>query len=253
MADNSSPDYFQQSITFASPSGPVNVTLPTIDDYNLYNLQLCINYGAQIGASIAMLIVLLLLSKPDKRLSVIMILNCCSLTFNVIRNVLQCLYFTGPFSEIYAQFTGDFSHVQAKEMAVSVAARIFTLLLQVCVELSLYLQARVVCVTLHKLYRQLTLVFSAFVATLAVAVRLAYMVQNDKLIVEEVRPVGLAELGSAANITTCISIIWFCTIFVTKLGVALHQRWKMGLRQFGPMQILIIMGCQTLLVPGTST
>ena len=250
MSINATSDYFQQSITFDSPDGLVNATLLAIDDYNSYNLQICINYGSQIGASIAMLIVLLLLSKPDKRLSVIMVLNYCSLIFNIIRYVLQCLYFTGPFVELYAHFAGDWSHVKTKNVAISVTSTVFTLLLQVSVELSLYLQARVVCVTLRKLYQHLVLGSSAVVAIVAVAFRFAYMVENDKTIVEEVSPRGLIFLGNATNITTCISIVWFCMIFVTKLGVALRQRKKMGLQQFGPMQILIIMGCQTLIIPG---
>ncbi|KAG8526957.1 uncharacterized protein KY384_008386 [Bacidia gigantensis] len=252
METDSTIDYFEQTIIFNSPDGPVNVTLPILDQQYLYNLQICINYGSQIGASIAILIALLLLSKPDRRLSAIMILNTCSLIFNIIRNILQCLFFTGPYGELYAQFTGDFSHVGNQQLAISVTATVFTSLLQVCVEASLYMQARVVCITLHEVHKRVVLSISAFVASIAIGLRFAYMVKNDISIMEEASSGELIPLGHAVNITTSISIIWFSAVFVTKLAFALHQRKKMGIKQFGHMQILLIMGCQTLIVPGTS-
>ena len=252
MASPSTFDPFSQNITFVSPNGPVNVSLIDIDDFNLYNIEICINYGSQIGASIATLLILLLLSKPDKRLSTIMILNTLSLVFNIIRNVLQCVFFTGPFAEVYASFTADYSRVRPGNIALSVTATVFTLLLQVSVEASLYLQVRVVCVTLRKVYRQLISAVSAIIVLLAIGFRFAYTVKNDQYIVAERSPESLYMLGSASNITTCISLFWFCAVFVMKLGYALHQRKKMGLGQFGPMQILMIMGFQTLIIPGRS-
>ena len=224
--------------------------LRVIDDMNLYNVKICINYGSQIGASIATLIVLLLLVRPDKRLSTIMVINTLSLILNIVRNVLQCLFFTGPWMELYAALIGDFSHVHMTDYAISITATVFTLLLQVCVELSLCLQVRVVCVTLRDLYQHIILAISAFIALVAIGCRFAYMIENDKYIVTAQFPTGLLKLGMAANYTTAITIFWFSAVFVIKLGFALRQRAKMGLRQFGPMQILFIMGCQTLVIPG---
>ena len=250
MATSDMPDYFNQNITFHSEAGPVEVPFRVIDHMNLYNVKICINYGSQIGASITTLIVLLLLAKPDKRLSTIMVINTLSLILNIIRNVLQCLFFTGPWMELYAALIGDFSHVRTKDYAISITATVFTLLLQICVELSLCLQVRAVCVTLRGLYRSIILAISAFIALIAIGCRMAYMIENDKYIVTARFPTGLLKLGMAANYTTAITIVWFSAVFVSKLGYALRQRAKMGLGQFGPMQILFIMGCQTLIIPG---
>ena len=245
-------DFFEQQITFDSPDGPVSVALTEIDDWLLYVVQICINYGSQIGASIATLIALILLSKPDKRFSAIMITNTLSLVFNIIRNVLQCLYFTGPAAELYAHFSGDYRQVRIKTKAMSIAATTFTLLMQICVELSLCLQVRVVCVTLRRAYQGTILAISAIIALLAVGFRFVYVVENDKFIMALKPSVSLYWLGSTTNIVTSISILWFCAVFVGKLAFALRQRRKLGLGQFGPMQILIIMGFQTLVIPGLS-
>ena len=253
MAANSTSDPFEQSFTLLDPTnGPVNVSLMDLNDFNLYNIEVTINYGAQIGASIAILLVLLLLTKPDKRLSAILVVNTFSLIFNIIRNVLQCIRFTGPWVNVYAFFAADFSRIHTKDYAIPVTSAVFTLLMQVCAELSLYMQVRVVCVTLRELYRKVILAISGVVALVAIGFRFAYMVENSKAIVALVPTSSLYWLGSATNITTSISIVWFCAVFVTKLGFALYQRRKLGLGHFGPMQILFIMGCQTLIIPGMS-
>lgn len=245
-------DPFSQSFTLhLSDSTPFNLSIPDLDDFVLYNVQICINYGAQLGGSLILLIVLLLLTKPDKRLSPIFIINSISLSLNVIRNVLQCLYFTSPFSEVYAYFGADYSRVPGSAYATSVTATVLTFLLLVCVEVSLILQVRAVCVTLPKMQRQAIFVLSNIIALMAIAFRFALCAENSRYIVSLIYLSQLKWLESAANITTTLSICWFCAVFTSKLAFALIERRKLGLSCFGPMQIIFIMGLQTLIIPGT--
>ena len=179
-----------------------------------------------------------------------MIINCLSLVFNIIRNVLACVYFSGPFAGIYAHYTGDYSRVTTTDTAMSVTSTVFVLLMHICVEMSLCLQVRVVCVTLSQLYQYVILAISAIVALLSIGFRFAYVVENDKLIVEQIPSLRLAWYGKMTSIFLAVSITWFCAVFIGKLAFALRQRSKLGLGQFGPMQVLIIMGFQTLIIPG---
>ena len=244
-------DPYTQSFTLQASDGTsFNVSIPDLDYFVSYNNQICINYGAQTGASIILLVVLLLLTKPDKRSSPIFIINVSSLALNIIRNVLQCLYFTGPFTEAYAFFSGDFSRVHTRDYATSVTATVCTLLVLICVEISLCLQTRVVCVTLRQIYRRTIFAASLVIALLAVAFRLALCIENSIYIVQAKVEGPLYHLASATNITETISICWFSAVFVSKLALALNERRKLGLVQFGPMQIIFIMGCQTLIIPG---
>ena len=252
MGNSSLTDPFTQTITLHLANGtPLNIPLPELDQFMLYNVQISINFASQIGASLILLVVLLLLTKPDKRRAPIFITNVLSLALNVIRNILQCLYYTGPFSEIYAYYGQDYSRVAGKDYGISVAASVLTVLLLACVESSLLLQIRVVCCTLPSRYRLATYGVSILTALLAIAFRFALCVENSKFIVTLTYETSLELLDNAANITTSISICWFCAAFVTKLGFALDQRRKLGLDQFGPMQIIFIMACQTLVIPGT--
>ena len=244
-------DPYSQSFTLQASDGTFfNVSIPDLDYLVNYDNQVCINYGAQTGASIILLIVLLLLTKSDRRASPIFIVNTLSLALNIIRNVLQSLYFTGPFSETYSVFSGDFSQVSTRDYAISITAAVFTLLVLLCVECSLCLQTRVVCVTMRQLYRKIVFVASVTIALLAIVSRLALCVENSIYIVHAKVDGPLHQLVSAANITETISICWFSAVFVTKLAFALNERRKLGLARFGPMQIIFIMGCQTLIIPG---
>jgi len=245
-------DPFSQIFTLLLSDGtPFNVSIPDLDDFIQYNVQICINYSAQLGASVALLVVLLLLTKSEKRRAPIFILNSLSLALNTIRNVLQCLYFTGPFSETYAYLAQDYSRVPHSPYATSIAGNVLTLMLLICLELSLVLQTQVVCVTLREIHRHCILGCSISIALLAVGFRFALVVENSKYILAAQNFSSFEWLGSATNITASTSICFFCVIFVAKLGLALNARRKLGLRQFGPMQIIFIMGCQTLVIPGT--
>ena len=251
MTDLTSFDPFAQSFTLLMSDGtPFNVSIPELDDFILYNVQISINYASQLGGSLILLIVLLLLTKSDKRQSAIFIFNCLALVINVIRNVIQCVYFTGPFSEVYAYFGQDYSRVTTSDYATSVAGTVLTTILLVCVEVSLILQVRVVCVTLRSVYREAISIFTFLNALVAIGFRLALCIQNAKAIVQAESEFSLHWLGSASNIAFTISICCVCAIFVIKLGIALDQRKKLGIDQFGPMRIIFIMGCQTLVIPG---
>ncbi|KAL8730940.1 MAG: hypothetical protein Q9166_003730 [cf. Caloplaca sp. 2 TL-2023] len=250
MANSTNFDPFSQSFTLLLRDGtPFNVTIPELDQFILYSLQISINYAAQLGASLLFLIVLLLLAKPDKRKSPIFAINSVALTLNFLRTLLQCLYYTGPFSEIYAYFAVDYSRVSASDFANQVAITVLTWVLLVCVEASLLLQVRVVCVTVRRAYRYLIFAFSAVIAGLAIGFRLAFCIENAKYILSLQVLFPLQWLASATNITTSTSICWFCSVFIIKLGFALNQRKKLNVGSFGPMHVIFIMGCQTLIIP----
>lgn len=200
-----------------------------------------------------LLVILLLLTKPEKRRAPVFIINVLSLGLNFIRSLLQCLYFTGGLNVPYAYFARDFSRVPRSDYANSVAATIFTLLVLVCIEASLVLQANIVCTTLPKLYRHGVKAVSAVVVLLAIGFRFALAVANIKATLATSEGSSSASyqwLASATNIATTVSICLFCAIFVVKLGAVMRERKKMGMRQFGPMRIIFIMGCQTMIIPG---
>jgi pheromone alpha factor receptor len=57
-------------------------------------------------------------------------------------------------------------------------------------------------------------------------------------------------LAKAKDISLTLSICFFSIIFCAKLGWSLRERRKLGMKQFGSMQIIFIGGFQTMFIPG---
>ena len=251
MASNGSFDPFTQNVTLLDQFGaPFNISVGDLDDFYLYSIQISIDYAAQLGASLVLLVAMDLLTKAEKRLSPIFVLNGVALAANFVRLLLQCLYYTGPFSEIYAYFAEDYSRVPPSAFYTSVAAETVTTLTLILVEISLLLQVQVVCITLAKVYRYSILAVSTIICTLVVGFRLALCIANNIIIMDLGDPTSFQWLDKASTIVTTISVCWFCLAFVIKLGLALRQRKRLGLRRWSPMHVLFVMGCQTLIIPG---
>lgn len=246
-------DPYTQTITLLAPdSTPVDISLPEIDEYVKYGIRISINYSSQIGASIVLLVVLLLLTRKEKRNSAIFYLNAFALASNAIRNLLQCIYFTGPFYDFYTYFGGDYSMIPRGQVGASVAGIVLGFIVLVCVEASLVLQIKAVCVTMREMHKVILTIVSALVALTAVGFRFGMMVQNARAVVNIDDFIDYQWLAATNNYVTTGSICFFSLVFVTKLGVALNERRKMQLKQFGPMEVIFIMGCQTLFIPGMS-
>jgi len=245
-------DPFTQNITLLDANEePIVFSVQDIDEYTRYAIDICINYSSQIGASIVLLVVLLLTTRKEKRQSLVFIFNALSLAINTVRNILQCLYFTGPFYKFYAQAALDFSRVGRSEYEISIAGVVLTFLLLVCIQISLLLQVRAVCATLRDRYRLPLMFFVSGVALTAIGFRLGLTIQNARIILALANFLVKYEwLAWASQWSGVSSVCVFSLIFTSKLGLALYQRKKLGIRQFGPMQIIFIMGCQTLIIPG---
>ncbi|KAL4875647.1 fungal pheromone mating factor STE2 GPCR-domain-containing protein [Aspergillus karnatakaensis] len=243
-------DPWTQNVTFHLRDGtPIEVPINIVDDWAQYPLRVCINYAAQLGASVVLLVILLLLTRAEKRASYVFALNCVALLLNFVRLLCSILVFTSAFARAYAYFSGDYSEVPRGAYANSVTGAIFAAILLTIIEVSLVLQVQVVCSNLRRIYRRALLTLSTVVALVPIGFRYWLAVVNIKNILDAASPVPTNWLESAANIVLTVSICFFCAVFVTKLGFAIRLRRKLGLTDFGPMKVIFVMGCQTLIIP----
>lgn len=243
-------DLFRQSFNLSYPDGqPFTVGVTDVDVFIQYNIRICINYGSQFGASIVLFVLLLLLTRREKRASSVFLLNSSALLFNIIRLILQLIHFTTGFEHFYPYFSLDYSNVPRSAYAISITGSVFESLVVACIEASLVVQVKVVCATIRRRYRWPLLALSIAVALATIAFRLAWMVENCIAIMEVSYMNTIWWLESACNIVITVSVCFFCAVFVTKLGFALRQRHRLGVRDFGPMKIIFVCGCQTLTIP----
>ncbi|KAL4974063.1 fungal pheromone mating factor STE2 GPCR-domain-containing protein [Aspergillus desertorum] len=248
MASNFDP--WKQNITFYLGDGtPFDISVDYIDGIVQYCIRACTNYAAQLGASIILFVILVLLTRAERRASYVFWLNSLALLLNFARLLCGVLFFTGNFVRLYTLISGDESRVTASDLATSIVGAITTALLLTTVEMSLVLQVQVVCSNLRRIYRRALLCLSAVVATITIAIRYWLLAVNIRAILERSDPTTYNWLESVATVTLTVSICHFCAIFVAKLGFAIRLRRKIGLNEFGPMKVVFIMGCQTLVIP----
>ena len=251
MASNFDP--FTQDITMHHADGSeFNVPVILVDNFVQYCIRICINYGCQLGASIVLLVVLILLTRPEKRRSAVFWLNTLALVCNIARLFCQVFYFTGEFVRIYPYFAHDYSRATTASYTGSVLGVIFAFLIVVFMEVSLVLQVQVVCATVRRRYKKLLLAASILMAMIPIGFRFALTVVGSIHIMTLKAQDQYQWLESATTIVITISICFFCTIFVVKLGFAIKLRKKLNVREFGPMKVIFVMGCQTMIVPGMS-
>lgn len=201
-----------------------------------------------------LLLVLLLTTRAEKRRSCVFIVNASALLLVILRATLTMVALNGPFFDVYRFATMYYIDVQGAKN-ISSTGEVCSSLLFVAIEISLAVQVHIVCCNLET-FRQLAInTFNGVVAFVACALRFALMVLNINWNIQHVESITYAQFGtittlaSATNITLVISIGISSVIFCSKLAFAIRSRRAMGMTQFGPMQIIFVMGCQTMFTP----
>jgi len=185
------------------------------------------------------------------------ILNVTALALLFIRGVLACVELNTIIYNYYnwqLHWYPDGPALQ-KSQGVSTATEVLNWFVDAAIYGSLVLQVHIVCCTLRHTYKLAILGVCGMVSLVALGVRLYLAVYNIKYVIIGLRTTTYAEqlrfnyIGSVDNIVSVATIALFSAIFVTKLGFAIHLRRKLNMKQFGPMQIIFVMGCQTLCIP----
>ncbi|KAI4727362.1 hypothetical protein E4T49_04935 [Aureobasidium sp. EXF-10728] len=206
--------------------------------------------GVQFGASLILFLVLVLLSKHDKRRSPVFIFNTAALFFNMIYALMQCCIVTSSWWDIYPVLVGDYGVVTPAAQHLTTAVAVFVTLVALCIEVSLVLQVHVVSITLRTWQKLSILAVSSFVAVVAMGFRIAQSVVsvrcNNKA---DAFCSSTTWLAKAKDISLTLSICFFSAIFCARLGWSLRERRKLGMKQFGSMQIIFIGGFQTMVIP----
>ncbi len=240
-----------QNVTLLAADGvtAVNVTIATLDSFFLYNCRITINYGAQIGACLVMLIITAILTKESKRRKPVFILNVLSLILGSLRALLLALYSVSPWTELWTYATLDFSLVPRSAYATSIAGTVMPLLMTVTVNASLVLQTHTVSKVMKKKYYYVVTILSCVVYLLAVGFRFAQVVTNSRAIMSAGFYFANAWITTGALATETIAIWYFSIIFTGKLVWTVHMRKHLGFEKWSYSPILAAMGGCTMVIP----
>jgi pheromone alpha factor receptor len=249
-------DPWNQILSITVPDGnggwvAVPINMNDFNDYRIYGFRLAISYGAGFGVSFLLLFVLLLLTKTEKRKSFVFLLNSASLLTNTIRCLLWCFWVTGNFYDPYTVMAQNRGRLTPGDFASFITINIFGVIVLALVFMSLSLQVWIVCVTTPPLQRSIIMGTTTLVACVSFAFRLMAVYWSTKLTLADEGQESISQLKEVSYILQSLSIWLFSCAFTYKLGHGILQRRRLNMPQFGPMQIVFIMGCQTMFIPGT--
>ncbi|GAO50362.1 hypothetical protein G7K_4489-t1 [Saitoella complicata NRRL Y-17804] len=241
-------DYYNQPFNVTAVGyGVITYALSDIDSFEQGRVNNCAIFAAQVGMCGMLALVLMMVTKPEKRRTPLFLVNMASLFVNCLRNILQICYWTGPFLSVPLNFAGDFSHVTKAAYNVSKSAAIVQVFLVAFIQVSLIMQVRVVYSSQKTLNYIMTPVSCVLSATVVVFWASAAAFNVRQIDGNEITDVTW--VFRASRILATVSICFFCAIFSSKLFTTIRTRRRLGLKQFGPMQVIFIMGLQTLFIP----
>lgn len=242
-------DPWHQDLTMYAPDGSIlTVNMDLVNEYRLYSSRLGISFGSQVGASFVLLLVLILLTRSEKRKSLIFILNALCLLVNTIRLIFSSCYVTGNLMHPYNLLSGVYRTTNT-DLAVSITSNTLSFVVLALVMASLSLQVWVASVTTSKLQRAFIMGITTAMALVCLGFKFAFMVASHIATLQLVDR-GVDKLSACSWITQAVAILLYSCVFTWKLGYAIVQRHRLNMLQFGPMQIVFIMGCQTMFIPG---
>lgn len=254
MANNTTFDPFTQVVTLLMPDGvtPFNVTLDELNWFTHDIVKLATSKGAETGATIIALLAVLLLTPAVKYRTTMFLLNTLALFCNVIRTILADIYYNSRWTTAYLQLVSDFSILTPINYSNSVAARTFSFLTFFAVLCSMMVQIWVVFQGAPNIQRYTIFALSLGLGLATFGYQLGYLVINNRWILNNISPAQHQSIQENSFILTMTTFIVFTVIFTGKLGMVMFRRRRLGQRQFGPMQVLFILGIQTLIVPSKS-
>ncbi|KAK9369116.1 fungal pheromone mating factor STE2 GPCR-domain-containing protein [Lipomyces kononenkoae] len=241
-----------QPLTIMFMGSTTTISATDVDYWMRQSCIRCIVFAVHIGSAAITAIILALLTKPNKRKTPVFILNEICLFLIVIRAGLYINYVLGPANTFGATFSDDYSEVPFQTYVQSSVMAFFQLLITLGVELSLLFQVRIVFDTHRNLQRIVTALCSVLVLIVLAFWLIAIILNIEEIM--QAQAISMLEWAwTTARVLYAVSITIFSGIFCFKLILAIRQRRVLGLTEFGPLQVIVIMTTQTMIAPAVVT
>lgn len=244
--------FLNQTIEVITVYGPYKIPITELDEFYRTKILMAIFFGLRVGASAVVAIILLLITQ--NRRTPVFIFNQISLIFLFIQSSLYLQYLNSPYSLMSTALTGSYEAVRPRDTNVSVASSVFQFLLICAVCVSLFFQVRVVFPP-FSMARNIASAITSISVVLCCVVNLLYIISRCYSALNPTsKPIfgtghfnqilpSFSQYAFAASIALC------SVTLLGKLAFAIRTRRILGLRQFGPFEIIVIMSAQTMIVP----
>ena len=224
--------------------------LSDLDDYFHATGRSLVIFGVNMGMCVTIAIVLLLLTKSDKRHTPIFVLNLVGLCLQFVRMLMVSIIDTGPNFTIAVNILVD-TFITPESAYIPLYLYTFvTIPWYIVIVTSLILQVRVVFGAEPTAQKHLTWAL-ALLGLTTMGFNITAQAEVFKANLTKTGEVGhwYFWVEKAGRILYAVTIGIASGIFVSKLMYLIRRRQKMGFKGFGPLQVIVIMGVQCLIVP----
>lgn len=245
-------DLLTQTILLTTRNGTeIPISLQDLSNIQYLAITWSACFAIQIGAATILFCLLPLLSNPSRRRSLPFLCNMITLAIVILRGILHIYYYFSPFTTPYRLFTEEYIGIPMSARIISIASAITTLLLKAMVQFSLIIQLRILFQNREGIKNALT-IGTSLLAAVSTGIYVWIVVLSTEVILQE--PVGHSSPNSrltfASKVTFAGSITVFSALLVGKLLVAIKERRALGLKKFGVFKIALVLGLQTMFIPG---
>ncbi|KAJ6257975.1 hypothetical protein Dda_7765 [Drechslerella dactyloides] len=236
-------------VPYVYPDGSnFTFTMAQIDAFRQDQMFTSNIFGAQIGAAVVVLAVMLCITHVDKRKTAVFIFNIFNLLFVIIRGILFESYFMGPLAGTYATFTWDITGIPASAINASIVSSVMSLLLMITTQISLVLQVRI-CYALNPRAKYRILGTCGSIGAVATAAYIALGIYIIQLRDRPPDPRITKWANPTVNALVAFSIVVFSGTFCWRMFQSVKNRRGMGFTGLGSLESLLISGCQCLVYP----
>lgn len=206
--------------------------------------------GFSLGFSSLLLIILLLTMPVSKLRKPIFLLNLISLFLVAFNDLLVILVNSSLVPNVGLQLLDASNPFPNSDETTNIMHILVALLLYPTTLTSLVMQVRVVF-TAEILTRTILTIIGAIGVIFQTGITFSWVVYNIRASLNwsDSLPMWMYTVLRAFY-TFFVGVA--SLIFLGKLGFTIYRRRKMNIRQFGPMEIIFVMFCQCLVVPGIS-
>lgn len=229
-------------------------TVWDISQFNYFIMATITIQGFVLGFTSMLLILLTILTPFHKAKRPIFIINYIALVLACMKAILVVSYYSGTkfiwgWGEeklgAYAQYSFSL------QVGPGIFSAVLTIPLYACVLFSLILQVRVVF-AMEPITRKVITVLLTLSALVLLGLQTAWQAYGIQEEINPNKPLNLNNnTWNAFHIGFPLFISISCLLFLYKLGITIYRRRNMGFKQFGPLQVLVIMFGQCLIIPGT--
>lgn len=231
---------------------PQTVSLAEVNALTYSTAAGGVSYGFMLGFGSMLVIVLILLTDSKKLRRPIIVLNIISLLLYSLRALFACVVFTSQFNYgIGENFFGAVAQYGGSPYWPAIVDGVIQPFLYATVLASLILQVRVVFGPEPRARKIITAGLCALAAVLEVLVIVYNVYVNIEFGEQNLNAYVPGWLYPATKILFLVFLGLSSVIFLYKLAITIRMRRRLGLKKFGPLQILFIMSAQCLVVPST--